>query len=310
MTSDETKVILEAGPARATISVRGAEWLSWSIAGSDLLWPGDPAIWAATAPILFPVVGWTRNGRVRVANQTYPLGLHGFAASSTFEIALAEPDRAILVLEDGPATRTLYPFSFRLHVEYRLIASRIEVALTVRNRGGTAMAYAVGLHPGFRWPFCGSRARHKITFSRAEQGDVPVITPDGLFSRKRRPIPIEGAVLNLDRGLFASEALCFLDIASRQLLYENGAGQGLLVSLDDFPHVALWARPPAPFIAIEAWTGHGDPDDFDGDLFEKPSMIILSPGARRRHGVSYEFLANTSPLRRSLHARPHLPKGL
>ncbi|GAC1333501.1 MAG: aldose 1-epimerase family protein [Beijerinckiaceae bacterium] len=310
MTSDASDVILEAGPARATIALRGAEWRSWTIAGVDLLWPGDPAVWAATAPILFPVVGWTRNGRVRVGNQTYPLGLHGFAASSAFEIALAERDRAVLVLEDGPATRTLYPFSFRLDVEYRLTASCIEVALTVRNGGGTAMPYAIGLHPGFRWPFCGSRAQHKIAFSRAERGDVPVITPDGLFSRQRRAVPIEGPVLNLDPTLFASEALCFLDIASRQLLYDNGAGQGLLVSLDDFPHVAFWARPPAPFIAIEAWTGHGDPDDFGGDLFDKPSMIILPPGARRRHGVGYEFLADPSPLRGGLHARPHLPKGL
>jgi galactose mutarotase-like enzyme len=78
------------------------------------------------------------------------------------------------------------------------------------------------------------------------------------------------------------------------MLYDNGAGQGLLISLDHFPHVALWARPPAPFLAIEAWTGHGDPEHFDGDLFDKPSMIVLAPGTRGRHAVRYEFVAEVS----------------
>jgi galactose mutarotase-like enzyme len=109
-------------------------------------------------------------------------------------------------------------------------------------------------------------------------------------------VPFEGGVLRLTADLFANEALCFLGIASRRLIYENGGGQGLRISLDKFPHVALWARPPAPFLAIEAWTGHGDPEDFAGDLFEKPSMILLEPGTRAGHAVRYEFLPDLQDL--------------
>ena len=46
---------------------------AWSVGGRDLLWPGDPAIWDQISPILFPVVGWTRDG-ARVAGRQYPLG--------------------------------------------------------------------------------------------------------------------------------------------------------------------------------------------------------------------------------------------
>jgi galactose mutarotase-like enzyme len=305
----DRQLILGAGPARAAIALRGGEWRQWSIGGADLLWPGDPAVWPAIAPVLFPVVGWTRRGRARVGAVDYRLGLHGFAADMRFAVAELGEAHVRLVLQDDAQTRAVYPFGFRLEVEYRLWPSAMQVALSVANTAGETLPYAVGLHPGFRWPLAGSNAPHTIVFEAPERPDVPVITADGLFSAQTRPVPLEHTLLRLTPDLFANEALCFLNVTSRKLLYDNGAGQGLLVSLESFPHIALWARPPAPFLAIEAWTGHGDPEDFDGDLFDKPSMIHLLPGARGRHAVRYDFIADTSALGPDLQAPPHLPKG-
>ena len=59
---------------------------AWRVAGRDLLWPGDPAIWSDISPILYPVVGWTRDGEERVDGVRYPLGLHGFARFETFAV--------------------------------------------------------------------------------------------------------------------------------------------------------------------------------------------------------------------------------
>jgi galactose mutarotase-like enzyme len=289
-------VILSSGPARASIALRGGEWRSWSVNDVDLLWPGDPQVWPGVAPVLFPVVGWTRNGEVRVGGSTYELGVHGFVGDVDFFLEERTEDRALLVLEDTAESRARYPFAFRLEIAYRLAPTAMHVEISVANTGSGVMSYAVGLHPGFRWPLAGSQAQHAIVFESPERPDVPVIAPGGLFSTRRRPVPLAGRVLRLTPDLFANEALCFLHIASRQLLYENGAGQGLRIALDNFPHVALWARPPAPFLAIEAWTGHGDPEDFEGDLCEKPSMILLEPGARAGHAVRYEFLPDLQDL--------------
>ena len=55
-----TEITLTHGDARATIALLGAEARQWRIAGRELLWPGDPAIWSDISPILYPVVGWTR----------------------------------------------------------------------------------------------------------------------------------------------------------------------------------------------------------------------------------------------------------
>jgi galactose mutarotase-like enzyme len=57
----------------------------------------------------------------------------------------------------------------------------------------------------------------------------------------------------------------------------------------DFPHAALWTRPGAPFICLEAWTGYSDPDGFTGELSEKPGMRALEPGARVRHEARFVF---------------------
>ena len=71
-----TEITLAHGDALATVALLGAEARSWRIAGRDLLWPGDPAIWSDINPILYPVVGWTRDGEERVDGVRYPLGLH------------------------------------------------------------------------------------------------------------------------------------------------------------------------------------------------------------------------------------------
>jgi galactose mutarotase-like enzyme len=303
------ELILRNGAALASITTRGGEWRHWAVGGVDLLWPGDPIVWPGVAPILFPVIGWTRGGRVRVGATEYPLGLHGFAADTDFVVTEQGEGHAGLVLEDSAQTRVLYPFAFRLEIKYRLAPAAMDVSVSVANTGGGPMPYAVGLHPGFRWPLAGSKAPHRIAFVAPERPDVPVIAPGGLFSAKMRPVPLQDRTLDLTPALFAEEALCFLNAASRKLLYDNGAGQGLLLSMENFAHVALWARPPAPFLAIEAWTGHGDPENFAGDLFDKPSMITLAPGACGRHAVRYEFVRDTSQLGPDLQPLAHLPKG-
>ena len=81
-----TEITLTHGEARATIALLGAEARQWRVAGRDLMWPGDPAIWSDISPILYPVVGWTRNGEERVDGRRYPLGLHGFARFEAFAV--------------------------------------------------------------------------------------------------------------------------------------------------------------------------------------------------------------------------------
>jgi galactose mutarotase-like enzyme len=289
--SDET-ITLAAGAARLRVVPRGAEARAWRVGEVELLWPGDPAIWDQVSPILYPVVGWTRDGAVRVGDRRYPLAVHGFAAAQDFVVEAAGGDFARLTLGDNSATRALYPFAFALAVEYRLGETTLEIALEVGNSGGAPAPYACGVHPGFRWPFAAAKRDGAVArFEKDEPAEVPAIAPGGMVSRRKRPIPLRGRTLALSDALFADDALCFLEPASRSLSFEQADGSAIAIDFSGFGLTALWTRPGAPFLCLEAWTGYSDPEGFAGDLFDKPSMRVLQPGERARHVATYTFLA-------------------
>lgn len=284
-------VALKTGAASAQVDVRGAELRRWLTAGRDMIWTPDPAFWADAAPILFPVVGWTRDGQTRVGGKTYPLGLHGFARHCDFVVEEQHSDRVTLRLDDTEETRAQYPFAFALRVEYALEAEALTIALHVENKGLAALPYACGLHPGLRWPFDGGAPTdYRIVFDEAENPYVPVIAPGGLFSTETRPASMRGRALPLSPEVFSREALCFLEARSRRLIFARQDGAALRVELEDFPHIALWSRPGAPFLCIEPWTGHGDPVGFAGELADKPSMRLLAPGRRARHAARFSLV--------------------
>jgi len=279
---------IACGDARARIALRGAELKRWIVGDDDLVWPGDAASWPDSAPLLFPVVGWTRDG-IRVDGRRYPLGLHGFAREQRFEVVSAAPDRVTLALGANAQTQGLYPFSFNFKVDYHITTNALRQVLHVGNEGARPMPYAVGLHPGFHWPLPGAAGPHAVTFDAEESPNIPVIAPGGLFSEEKRSIPLQGRRLDLSPELF-SEALCFLDAHSRGL--EFSCGEKILrMSLEDFPHIALWTLPGAKFLCLEAWSGHGDPVGFAGDLDQKPSMRLLAPGEKASHGATFSWRA-------------------
>ena len=147
-----TEITLTHGDASASVALLGAEARQWRIAGHERGWAGDPAIWSDISPILYPVVGWTRNGEERVNGRRYPLGLHGFARFETFAAETSGPDFARLRLSDNERTRAVYPFAFALAVEYRLTADALAIAIEVANPG------AAPAPSGQRKPGCSPQA--------------------------------------------------------------------------------------------------------------------------------------------------------
>ncbi len=285
-------VRIKSGTTSVSISPQGAEIMAWSVEGRPLLWEARPDVWPETAPLLFPVVGWTRNGEARVDGQTYPLALHGFARHRVFRLTAQEADRVQFELTSDAATRALYPFDFRFTADYAAGAGSLSTAVTVANTSDRAMPYACGLHPGFRWPFAGGQPEdYRLVFAGPENPVVPKIAPGGLIARETRRLPMERGVLPLSAALFSNDALCFLDAVSRSVRFEAPNGAAIEVESEDFSHFGVWCRPGNGYLCIEQWTGFGDPEDFTGDLFAKPSMRVLPPGATARHAAHYRYKA-------------------
>jgi galactose mutarotase-like enzyme len=280
---------LSTGDSEAVIALAGGQPTIWRVEGRDLLWGGDPEHWAWHAPVLFPVVGRVSGDRVQIKGKSYEMARHGFARVSPFRCLERTENRARLRLELKTANTT-FPLPFILDLTFILQPRALSLEVTVSNPGQDTLPYALGFHPAFPWPFDGdTQVGYELWFDTTEGTEVPVVTAGGLLGQEQRSIPLTGDRLLLVPELFRDDALIFLNARSRSWRLQAPSGAAIEMRLDEFPHLAAWTKPGAPFLSLEAWTGHADPEGFDGELIDKPSMTLLPPDAQRNHRIELVF---------------------
>jgi galactose mutarotase-like enzyme len=267
----------------AEVKPDGAELASLRDAeGREFLWQAEPA-WPRHAPVLFPFVGRLRGDTLRIGADSYPMGQHGFARDSRFELVEQDASSCRLLLTDSPATRAIYPFAFRFEVTYALHGSTLAVIFTVANPGQGTLPCSVGAHPAFRWPLPGggSKPGHRIEFEQEEAGPMFRLNGDGLIEQTPHPLPTHGRILGLREELFRPSAMILLNLASRHLRYSAPGAPALEVAWQGFEQLGLWMKPGADFLCIEPWAGHADIAGYDVDIWSKPGMVMVGPGETR-----------------------------
>jgi galactose mutarotase-like enzyme len=249
----------------------------------ELLWDGNPAIWAGRAPLLFPIVGVVAGGTYRLGKESYALSRHGFARGKDFSIASVTADSATFKLSADAATLKVYPFQFELLVQFALVGATLSVTTTVRNLGSQEMPASFGYHPAFRWPlpFGGERSAHTIEFDADEPEPVRRIDAAGLLTPTPHATPIQQRRLRLRDDLFENDVLILEQVRSRAVSYGSERGPRLRIGLEAAPYLGFWTKPGANFICIEPWHGITDPVDFAGDFRDKPGVFIVGAGEER-----------------------------
>ena len=248
--------------------------------GRDLLWNGDPAVWAGRAPILFPTIGELAGGRFRVGAQTYKLPRHGFARTRAFDVVAATATEATFRLNADESTAQVYPFQFQLDVRFALAGATLSVTSSVRNRGREDMPASIGYHPGFRWPlpYGQPRAAHFIEFANDEGPVIRRLDAHGLLSTARHPTPLSGRRLLLDDSLFRDDVLIWDDLRSRSVTYGAASGPRIRVAYPDATYLGVWTKPGAEFVCIEPWHGIADEAGFQGEFEDKLGAFAVPPG--------------------------------
>lgn len=271
------------GRIAATIKENGAELCSLIDGhGRQLLWQAGPA-WPRHAPILFPIVGKLRNDRLLYKGKTFPMTQHGFARDQRFTWSAREPKACSLFLQDNEATRSQYPFSFRLDVSYAVENDDLIIVYEITNTDDQIMPASIGAHPAFNWPLVAGMQKesHSIVFSHAET--APVRRLDGGLLRDRPfETPIRGTTLALSEALFAEDAIIMDQLNSSSLRYTAPGAPTIAISWEGFRQLGLWSKPGgASFLCIEPWHGYASPVDFDGDFENKPGLIQFAAGETR-----------------------------
>jgi galactose mutarotase-like enzyme len=302
-------VILQNGAFAAKISETGAELKSLARlgTGTEYIWPGDPAWWTGSAPILFPVVGGLRNGSYTHGGRLYRLGNHGFARTSLFTLASETGDAAELRLSASPETLACYPFDFTLTVGFRLRPDGIAVRYTVANNGRERMLFSIGSHAAFNVPMTGGALEdYSVVFDQEESCPRWFLDRGNcLIAGATEEIIKDGRTIPLSRTLFDRGALVFKAPRSRRFSLRNGLdSRSLTVVTEGTPYLGIWAKPGSPpgghaastnvpgrvppFVCIEPWHGIPDSTEASGILAEKEGIMSLEPGSLFETGYTIE----------------------
>jgi galactose mutarotase-like enzyme len=283
VTGEQTQwVSLSSGDLTAEVDPLGAQLSTLrDRAGRDLLWGGDPSVWAGRAPLLFPTVGALAGGHYRLGSATYALPRHGFARVKRFDVVDTSSGAVTFRLKADGASIQVYPFDFELDVHFALDGPTLSVTTSVRNLGDGDMPASIGYHPGFRWPlpFGRPRSSHFIEFAMDEPDPVRRLNAAGLLTSERHPTPISHRCLTLGDALFQDDVIIFDQIRSRHVTYGADQGPRIRVSYPDAPYLGIWTKPQAAFICIEPWHGVADPEGFAGDFRTKPGVFTVTAGA-------------------------------
>ena len=104
-----------------TINSLGAEVESVKKLGKEMLWEGNPDIWAGHSPILFPICGGLKDDKFIFEGIEYNLPKHGFAKSMEWEVETTEKEKAVFLLKSNDETLKAYPFEFELRAIFTLM---------------------------------------------------------------------------------------------------------------------------------------------------------------------------------------------
>ena len=284
---------LSSGDLRAVVRTKGGELVSLRDGdGLEYIWQGDPAFWSGQNPILFPIVGSLKEGRVEINGQTCEMDRHGFARRMEFTPTEQGEDFITLELRENGETWKHYPFSFSLKVTHRLLEDGFSTTLTVENTGNAHMPFCIGAHTAIRCPLHpGERFEdYVLRFEAPERADSHLLNKAGLIRHDGwKPMLDESAIIPLNYGYFSEmDTIIFSMLHSGTVaLVHQDTGRGIQLDFSEFPMVAFWTPPGAPFLCLEPWQGCAAYDNESGMFADKPFRVTLEPGGEKR--LTYAF---------------------
>lgn len=282
----DTAFTIRSDMLSAAIDPLGAELLSLAdTQGRQLMTDADPRWWTGHAPLLFPFVGRCRGDAYRYEGRDYPIPQHGFARHMPFTISRQSEQAVRFQLVADDSTRAVYPFDFRLDMDFALDGATLVMTASISNDGGNSMPFSFGYHPAFAWPlpFGGTVEEHRIVFEKPEPAPIRRVGEEpGLIAHASAPSPVVGDTLAPTHAMFENDALIWDKLESRALLWGVPGQPRLRIAFPDTPWLGLWQKPGAHYLCVEPWAGMADLEGFAGDVWGKQGIVALAPGATRR----------------------------
>ncbi len=277
------EITLKNGSCEAKIFSKGAELKSLKVGGRELMWSADPAFWANTSPLLFPMIGTLKEGKTLINGKEYSISKHGFARDFELTREKVTEDAAVFSLVQNDTTKAMFPFDFKFTIEYKLNDNGITIKQTVKNNSSEKMPYCIGCHPAFATP--GEFTDYRLEFPETETANIPNYNKvTGVYEPNNRRTIIENSkVMPLNHEMFYNDVLYMEHPVSRSVKLLGKDNKGVKVDFPDFTGLGIWQAKDAPFLCIEPWCGSQDFEDCSGVFAEKKGIEILDAGAEKSY---------------------------
>lgn len=280
---------------KVSIKSMGAELTSIYNKGdkTEHLWQANEQIWPWHAPNLFPIVGGTNGGQLRVDGVSYPTNRHGFTRTSNFQLVESSDKHAKFSLMFSEKTLAIYPYKFEFQVIYTLIDNALRVCYKVINHDKNTIYFSLGGHPAFNVPFYPGESYedYYLEFEQEEKLVTHTLSTSGNLSGDTEPVSLSGKNLMLNKELFVNDALIFKNIKSKEISIKSTKhDKTLSVQYPHFKHMGIWAKYGADFVCIEPWLGYSDTEGKITDIKDKEAIQHVDYG----HVFEAEYFINFS----------------
>ena len=209
--------------------------------------------------------------------ETYEIFQHGFARDLEYEPVTKLDNFHSYVLKSNRITQARYPFDFELYNTYRMDANKLTTIYKVINTGKTNMPFCIGGHPAFKCDY--STGDYEIVFEQNEENIEFLKLRNGLIDMENATNILEENKIHLTENIFDNDAIIMKGITSSKVSLKNKYREKPILTMDfsEFPYLAVWSKPNAPFICIEPWHGVSDTIKSTGIFAEKTNIITLKP---------------------------------
>ena len=280
---------LRAGDLELVVDAeRGGSIMAFRERGFDLMrpWDGqssDPRSYASFP--LVPFNGRVDHARFRFQGRTFelpanfppePHAIHGDGWTSAWTmVAASETSAEMELLRDEPGA----PLRYRASQLFWLYPDRLEIGLSVTNRGGEPMPFGLGHHPYF-----GGRDEALLS---AEVAGVWMTDPTNI-PRRLEPVPIlwgfrlrrPVAELVLDHNFQGWNGTARIDWPE--------AGRALVMEADEpLRHLVVYVPPGTDFFCVEPVSNTSDGYKLMAAGHENTGVRVLAPGETLRSTVRF-----------------------
>ena len=267
---------------------KGGELISFKINGEEKMHQGESCIdengrayWKRHSPVLFPIVGKLKKNKTLIGGRTYEMPQHGFARDLEFEPITKLDNFHSYVLRSNKYTLAKYPYEFELYNTYRTEENKLTTIYKVVNTGLINLPFGIGGHPAFKIDQEELKKGHYyLEFEQEEEKIHFLYLIDGLIGTEYAKNPMENKkIIPIGTHTFDNDALIMKGITSNRISLKKRITEDTILTMDftDFPYLAIWSKPNAPFICIEPWFSTADTVKGSGVFTQKRDLISLKP---------------------------------